>query len=230
MSGVGERVGVGGPVGVARRWLRRRFVVDLGLLVLGGLLLGAGIGGFAYLGVQSNRLASSGVVATATAVQVDNYERRFQFDAHVLVTFRVDGTVVVARCYTGPGDQFVVGQPVVIVYDPNDPTTAQLAGDPQLGPAGVPFLALTVLGIIVAAPGAYRRWARRGTGKALQGPERQMTAEYIDKRTTLRHKDGDLEIRLHGSRPQGHTTVFGTTTIVTVDQRDNVAWGRIPKE
>jgi hypothetical protein len=210
--------------------LRRRFVVDLVLLAFGALLLGAGIGGFAYLGVRSGHLASSGVVATATAVDVDNYHRRFQFDAHVVVTFRVDGTVVVARCYTGPGDQFVVGQPVVIAYDPNDPSTAQLAGDPQLGPAGVPFFALAVLGIIVAAPGAYGRWARRGTAKAMTGPERHLTADYGNKRTTLRHKDGDTEIKLRGRRPQGHTTVFGTRTIVTVDQHDNVAWGRIPKE
>jgi uncharacterized protein DUF3592 len=227
VRGVGERVG---PVGVARRWLRRRFVVDLVLLVLGASLLGAGIGGFAYLGARSGDLSASGVVATATAVDVDNYRRRFQFDAHVTVTFRVDGTVVVARCYTGPGDQFVVGQPVVIVYDPDDPTTAQLAADPQLGPAGVPFFVLAVLGIIVAAPGAYGRWTRRGTAKALHGPQRHGTADHGDKKTVLRLQDGDTEIRLRGRRPHGQTTVFGTTTIVTVDQQDNVAWGRIPKE
>ncbi|HEX5119093.1 MAG TPA: DUF3592 domain-containing protein [Pseudonocardiaceae bacterium] len=156
MRGVGERVGLGGPADVARRWVRRRFVGDLVLLTFGALLLGAGIGGFAQLGARSGRLAASGVVATATAIEVDNYHRRFQLDAHVVVTFRVDGTVVAARCYTGPGDQFIVGQPVVIVYDPNDPTRAQLAGDPQLGPAGVPFFALAVAGIVVAAPGGTR--------------------------------------------------------------------------
>ncbi|HKN98596.1 MAG TPA: DUF3592 domain-containing protein [Pseudonocardiaceae bacterium] len=222
MRDLGEPVGAGGPVVVARRYLRRRLVVDLVLLGVAALLLGAGVGGFVFLGVQSGRLAHDGVVATATAIEVDNYTRRFQFDAHVVVTFRVAGEVVEARCYTGPGDQFVVGQPVVVVYDPDDPTTAQLAGDPQLGPAGVAFLGLVVLGILVALPGAYGVWTRRGAGKALGGSGREMTARRAGRRTAL---GDELTVRLHGRRPDGPVTVFGDRTIVAVG-RDHVAVGR----
>jgi hypothetical protein len=218
---VGERVGAGGPVVVARRYLRRRLVVDLVLLGLAALFLGAGIGGFVHLGVQSSRLAHNGVVATATAVDVDNYTHRFQFDAHVVVTFRVAGVVVRARCYTGPSDQYVPGQPVVIVYDPADPTIAQLAGDPQLGPAGVPFSALTVLGIITAVPAAYSLWIRRGAGRAVDRPGRELTATRDGRRTRI----GEQSIRLHGKRPKGPVTVFGDTPLVTV-QEDRVAYGR----
>jgi hypothetical protein len=234
-----------GHVLAARGFLTRRLMVDIVLLAVGVLLLATGITGFTVLGSRSDQLARSGVLATATAVAVDNYHHRFQFDEHVDVIFRVSGESVVASCYIGAGDQFAVGQPVPIVYDPTDPEHAQLAGDPSLGPAAAPFLGFLVLGLVVIAAGGYGLWIRRGVGAALRDPDRAMTAaRFARRRMTLRGQgdplDG-LELRVRGQvrRFPGDADtavrVFGRTdprsVLVVVDPSNSaVAFGRIPRE
>jgi hypothetical protein len=190
-----------GHVVAALRFLRRRLIVDVTLLVAGVLLLATGIIGFTYLGRQSDELATNGVTATATALTVDNYHHRFQLDEHVVVTFRAQGgVVVVARCYIGANDQFAVGQPVTIVYDPRDPTRAQLAGSPELGPVGAPFLGAAVLGLLLGLLGGFGLLRRRGAHAALRGQDRQLTAARFGRRhLTLRdgHVDS-VELRVRG--------------------------------
>jgi hypothetical protein len=237
VTDVGERIGADG---VARRFLKRRLVVDVVLLVVGALLLATGITGFTYLARQSNHLASTGVLATATAVEVDNYHYRFQQDEHVVVTFRVRGVVAVARCYIGAGDQFAVGQPVAIVYDPKDPSHAQLAGTPDLGPIGAPFLGFLLLGILVVLPGGYRLLTRRGAGTALREPGRPMTATRFRRRhLTLRGEDEPLELRVRGQarRFTDDTAVLvhgkeePRSMLVIIDPASgSVAFGRVPRE
>ncbi|HEX5402171.1 MAG TPA: DUF3592 domain-containing protein [Pseudonocardiaceae bacterium] len=233
MTGVGERIGADG---VARRFLRRRLIVDVVLLAVGALLLATGIAGFTYLARQSNHLAATGVLATATAVEVDNYHYRFQQDEHIVVTFRVRGVVAVARCYIGASDQFVVGQSVPIVYDPLDPSHAQLAGTPDLGPIGAPFLAALVLGVLVAAPGGYRLFTRRGVGAALRELGKDMTATRFRRwHLSLRDRDEQLELRVRGQARRlaadTHVLVCGKDRVVVIiDPATNaVAYGRRPQ-
>lgn len=224
------------PAGTAARFLRRALVIDVLLLVLGGLLLGTGIGGLTYLSRQLDHLARTGVVATATAVAVANHESRFQFDEHVTVTFRVHDRVVRATAYTNAGDQFAVGRPVVIVYDDADPTRAQLATNPSFGPAGTPFFATVLAGLVVALPGCCRLVLRRGAGTALREPDREVTVARPGRhRIELRGS----EVRLHGQvrrlpRTDGvPLRVFGGqepgTPLVGVRQ-GAVVYGRIPRE
>jgi hypothetical protein len=177
-----------GHVVAALRFLRRRLIVDVTLLVAGVLLLATGIIGFTYLGRQSDELAANGVTATATALTVDNYHHRFQLDEHVVVTFRtVGGVAVTASCYLGANDRYNVGQPVTIVYDPDQPNRIQLAGAPELGPAGAPFLGAVVLGLVLGLAGGYDLLRRRGSRAALRGQDRLMTAARFGRRTmTLR--------------------------------------------
>jgi hypothetical protein len=237
VTDVGERIGADG---VARRFLKRRLVADVVLLVVGALLLATGITGFTYLARQSNHLAATGVLATATAVEVDNHHYRFQQDEHVVVTFRVRGVVAVARCYIGAGDQFAVGQPVAVVYDPKDPSHAQLAGTPDLGPIGAPFLGFLVLGVLCALPGGYRLLTRRGVGAALREPDLPMTATRFRRRhLVLRGDDEPLELRVRGQvRQFGNdmpVLVHGkreprAMLVITQPDSGAVAYGRVPKE
>lgn len=239
MADVGERTGADAA---ARRFLKRRLVIDVVTLVVGGLLLATGIAGFAYLAHRSDHLASTGVLATATAVEVDNFNHRFQQDEHVVVAFRVDGVVYTARCYIASNDQFAVGQPVAIRYDPDDPTVAQLAGTPDLGPGATPFLGFAVLGLLVVAPGCYGVVVRRGIGAALAGPDRPMTVARFARRGLLLRRPDDpldgLEVRVRGQvrrfslEEDAAVRVFGTgepkTALVLVDRETGaVVFGRI---
>jgi hypothetical protein len=202
----------------ALRFLRRRLIVDVTLLVLGAGLLATGVIGFTYLGRQSDELATGGVRATATALAVDNYHHRFQLDEHVVVTFRAArGVVVVANCYIGADDRFTVGQPVTIVYDPQQPTRAQLAGAPELGPAGAPFLGAVVLGLLLAVLGGSGLLRRRGARAALRGQDRLMTAaRFGRRRMTLR--TAKREDALHGAelRVRGRVRGFAADADVLV--------------
>lgn len=187
------------PVATARRFLRRRLVANVVTLVVGGLLLAAGIGGLVYLSGQAGQLAGTGIRASANVSAVDNYHSRFQFDEHIDVDFRIAGVVVTARCWTGPGDEFTVGQPVAIVYDTNNPLHAQLARNPNPGPIVAPFLAAFVLGILLVLPGLFGLYLRRGMAAALRAPDRPMTARRGTlRRITLRDNDSELTLWAHG--------------------------------
>jgi hypothetical protein len=230
---------------IAAGYLRRRLVVDVVLLVVGGLLLGTCIGGFTYLARRLDHLARTGVLATATAVAVDNTAGRFESGQHVVVSFRVNGDVVFANPYTGGGTGYVVGEPVVIVYDANDPSTAQLATDPSFGPAGTPFLLFGLVGVLVALPGAYGLLVRRGARAALRGPDRRLTAARAGRRRvvlqgTREHALAGLELKTHGQvkrLPAGEPApmcAYGTGAVramlVLVDPvTDAVLYGRVPE-
>jgi hypothetical protein len=240
MSDVRERIEADGPVVTARRFLRRRLVRDLTLLLVGLLLLAAGITGFAVVANQSDELAATGIRATATAVAVLPHNSRFQWNEHVDVTFRAAGNrAVIARCYTSGGDQFAVGDPVVITYDPHNPTHAQLAIDPSLGPIGLPLLAAIVLGLLLALPAALALRTRRGTKTALQTPPTPMTAIRTTRHhLTLKTPQTTTELRPHGQTrkiPTNKPTevqTFGTPTktmIIINPKTNSVIYGRPPK-
>ncbi len=237
MTDAGERSDAGAA---ARRYLRRRLVVDVVLLVLGGLLLGTCVGGFTYLARQLDHLARTGVLATATAVAADNTTGAFRFDQHVVVSFRVSGEVVSASPYTGGGDGYIVGEPVVIVYDANDPSHAQLATDPSFGPAGTPFFLFGLAGVLVALPGAYGLLVRRGAGAALRGRHRQGTAVMAGRRRVVLREDAGPELRVRGQfrrLPAGEDRAvwaYGNMApkamVVLVDPAaDAVLYGRVPE-
>lgn len=225
------------PVATARRFLHRRLVGDVVALVVGGLILAAGIAGVVYLGQQSDELTSSGIHASANVTEVDNYHSRFQFDEHVDVSFRIAGVVVVARCYTAPGDDFVIGESVAIVYDTNNPLHAQLVDDPNPGPIIAPFFGALVLGLLIVLPGAYGLFVRRGMTAALREPGRPMTAVRSSwRRITLRDNEVELAPWMRGQLrrfPSGEPVtaqVFGDSILVVVHpDGDAVAFGRKPK-
>jgi hypothetical protein len=200
-------------------------------------LLATGIIGFAVIAHESDQLAATGVRATATAVLVDQGGSPLRLDEHVDVTFRAAGNrVVVARCYISTGDQYAVGGPVVIVYDPNDPSRAQLAGDPSLGPIGFPFLAAVVLGILLILRAVLGLFGRRGVAAALRTPGQDVVAARSRRLMVLR----DIaELRVHGQvrrfAADRTVRVFGTptpgATLVIVDPTtDAVVFGRMPHE
>jgi hypothetical protein len=233
-----------GYVVAALRFLRRRLIIDVTLLVLGVLLVATGVIGFTYLGRQSDELAATGVRATATALAVDDYHHWSQLDEHVVVTFRADGgVVVVASCYIGANDRFTVGQPVTIVYDPHEPTRAQLAGAPELGPAGAPFLGAVVLGLVPGLFGGTDLLRRRGARAALRGADRVMTAARIGRRhVTLRSvtpgdplHDTELRARgrLRGFAEDVPVRVFGDAdprSLLLIVGPSAVVSARVPRE
>ncbi|HEX4703480.1 MAG TPA: DUF3592 domain-containing protein [Pseudonocardiaceae bacterium] len=238
MSDVGDRIAADLPVAAGRRFLRRRLVRDVTLLVVGFLLLAAGIIGFAVIAHRSDELAATGVRATATAVLVDQGGSRFRLDEHVDVTFRAAGNrVIVARCYISTGDQYAVGGPVVIVYDPHDPSRAQLAGDPSLGPIGFPFLAAIVLGILLIAPTVRNLLHRRGMAAALRTSGQDTVARRSGRRITLRDA-AELRVRgqVRGFAMETDTTarVFGAQApgamLVVVASTGAVVFGRVSHE
>jgi hypothetical protein len=190
-------------VAIARRFLRRRLIRDVSLVVVGVLLLAAGVVGFVQGASASGDLTDSGVRATATAVAVHPGGAPFGLDDQIDVTFRAKGNkVIVARCYTSSADQFAAGQPVVIFYDPHNPARAQLADDPDLGPTAAPLTAALLLGLLLAVPAALATYRRRGATAALQAEARQMTeAKFSRHRMVLRSPDSgfdSMELRVTG--------------------------------
>jgi hypothetical protein len=240
MSDVRERIDADDPILTARRFLRRRLVRDLALLLVGLLSLTAGITGFVVVANKSDELAATGIRATATAVAVLPHNSRFQWNEHVDVIFRAAGNrAVTARCYTSGGDQFAAGDPVVITYDPHNPTHAQLAVDPSLGPIGLPLLAAIILGLLLALPPALALKTRRGTKTALQTPPTPMTATRTTRHhLTLKNPQTTTELRAHGQTKKIPTNtptelqVFGTPpkTIIAINPKTKtVIYGKPPK-
>lgn len=228
------------PTAVAARFLHRALVVDVVSLVVGGLLLGTGIGGVTYLARQLDHLARTGVVATATAVAVVDDRSRFQFDEHVTVTFRVHDRVVRATAFTNADDRFAVGEPVVVVYDPADPTRAQLATNPSFGPAGTPFFAAVLVGLVILLAGGYRLVVRRAAGATLREPGRDLTVGRSARhRIAVRPPEVELRVRGQVRRLPGTDgvplRVFGGrgpgAMLVGVHRETGaVVYGRIPRE
>ncbi len=187
----GAVLGVGVPaaelVPAARRGLRCIRQRQAIVMLLGVALFVAGMTWFGHAGSRSKALADSGVHTVATVVDADLYDAdpraRFThrwFTEHVDVRFKtVTGQVVTARCYIGEDDMFAVGGPVDIVYDQAQPTTAQLAEAPSLGPTGAPFFYLVMFGAIAFAMGFGRyRLASRGL-RALSTQGRPLAAQAI---------------------------------------------------
>ncbi len=187
----GAVLGVGTPaaerVDAARLGLRRirqrqAIVMLLGLVVfVGGATL------FDNEDAKSRALADNGARTLATIVDTDLFDpdirARFThawFSTHVDVRFTsVTGQVVVARCYIGEDDVFAVGEIVDIVYDLDQPTRAQLAQDPALGPSGAPFFFALIFGVIVFATGfSQSRLASRGL-RALSAQGRTVAAQAV---------------------------------------------------
>lgn len=223
-------------VATARRFLRRRLVAGVATLVVGGLLLATGIAGLGYLSSRTSRLATTGIHASANVTFADNYTSRFQFDEHIDVSFRIAGVVVQARCWTGPGDIYQTGQSVAIVYDTNNPLNAQLANNPDPGPAATPFLAALVLGIILIIPATYTVVARRGLAAALNEPDHPMTATKSQwRRITLQDNNNTNQTIWTRGRIKDfpannqEVRVFGQSPILVIDPAINAITFSRPK-
>lgn len=232
-------------VQIARRFLRRSQIRDVSFLTAGLLLLAAGITGFIWSAVVSNHLSDTGVRATATAVATHTNGVPFHLDDQIEVTFRAKGNkVIVARCYTTSADQFTQGQPVVIVYDGQNPARAQLADNPDLGPQAAPLTLAVLMGVLLATPAATAMYNRRGAQTTLKTKSTKMTAtKYKRTQMSLRHPNTQydtLEIKIKGQKrhfPQEPTSVkvFNPKNpktpiiIVTKTPNQGVATARKPK-
>jgi hypothetical protein len=214
-----------GPA-IARRFLRRRLVRDVSFLVVGLLLTAAAVTGFVRAAAVSADLADTGIRATATAVDVRQGSLPLHLDDQIDVTFRSKGDrAVTARCYTTSADQFAPGQPVVIVYDPQNPPRAQLADNPDLGPIAAPLTIALILGLSCAIPAALSSYHRRGAQAALTTTPKPMTATKFNRNhMSLRSPEAahdTLELKARGQlshfpKESTKVQVFGQTTLIIV--------------
>ena len=144
----------------------RRIVVPA---VLGLALVAVGAIGFTVVGDRADRLAATGTPVTASIVGAATYLGGDKYSEHLDVAFTTtDGVAVQARVWIGEDFTADSGS-VDIVYDPADPTHAQLAGDAyDYGPIGWPLigalvagLGLLVYSVVLLIGGLYALWRRR---------------------------------------------------------------------
>jgi hypothetical protein len=120
--------------------------------------------------------------ASLPAVPTERVARRFLSRCRIRdLLLVIIGTLLVA---TGVGGLVLIG------YQWNGVTRAGVLAI---------VLGMLVLGVVLLAPGATGLWLRRGAGRALLAPARQLTAAKFARRLiALRDKEDSVELRVSG--------------------------------
>jgi len=176
----------------ARAYVAARLRNAAVLTLVGLVLFFGGFTGFGVYGSRSDSLAAHGVHATAVVVGTALYGGRYggnQFDEHINVAFSTPEGIERARLWIGEQDRFAVGQDVAIVYDPKNPSHAQLAHGADLGPIGFPFFFAIVLGVCFAPVGVSRLRVCLSARRALRTePHRCQVATQVVPRGRTRRR------------------------------------------
>lgn len=183
--------GSSGGQGAARAYVAARLRNAAVLTLVGVALFFGGFIGFGVYGNRSDALAAHGVHTTAVVVGTALYGGRYgpnQFDEHINVAFTTPQGTERARLWIGEQDRFSLGQAVAIVYDPNNPSHAQLAHGADLGPIGFPLFIAIVLGACFVPVGISRLLVCLGARQALRTEPRrcQVATQVVPRGRTRR--------------------------------------------